>query len=207
MSEPVYLSNISFDYPRLPILRRLGYRVGQQPDEKTDNLIKQMSDEARILMDAKGLYSMLDLKDGEDFLELDSTHRIKSNSLHKLLKDSDIAVVMAVTIGEDICAKRDYYVTDSKEMSKGVVIDAIMSEVVDAVMDSLHNMVKKIGIQKGYNTTIRYSPGYNDFDLSCQNMIDDLLGLGQIGVVVTDHHLLKPEKSVTAVAGWFHDRN
>ncbi len=207
MPEPVYLSNISFDYPRLPILRRLGYRVGQQPDEKTDNLIKQMSDEARILMDAKGLYSMLDLKDGEDFLELDSTHRIKSNSLHKLLKDSDIAVVMAVTIGEDICAKRDYYVTDSKEMSKGVVIDAIMSEVVDAVMDSLHNMVKKIGIQKGYNTTIRYSPGYNDFDLSCQNMIDDLLGLGQIGVVVTDHHLLKPEKSVTAVAGWFHDRN
>ncbi len=207
MAEPIYLSNISFDYPRVPILRRLGYRVGQEPDEKTDILIKQMSDETRILMDAKGLYSILDLKVGEDFLELDSTHRIKSNSLHRLLKDSDIAVVMAVTIGDDICAKRDYYVTDSKEMSKGVVIDAVMSEVADAVMDSLHNMVKKMGIQKGYNTTIRYSPGYNDFDLSCQNMVDDILGLEQIGVVVTDHHLLKPEKSVTAVVGWFHAKD
>ena len=207
MPEPIYLSNISFDYPRVPILRRLGYRVGQEPDEKTDILIKQMSDEARILMDAKGLYSILDLKVGEDFLELDSKHRIQSNSLHRLLKDSDIAVVMAVTIGDDICAKRDYYVNDSKEMSKGVVIDAVMSEVADAVMDSLHNMVKKMGIQKGYNTTIRYSPGYNDFDLSCQNMVDDLLGLEQIGVVVTDHHLLKPEKSVTAVVGWFHAKD
>lgn len=207
MTEPIYLSNISFDYPCVPILRRLGYRVGQEPDEKTDNLIKQMSDESRILMDAKGLYSVLDLTVGEDFLELDSKHRIKSNSLHKLLKDCDIAVVMAVTIGEEICLRRDYYVTDSKEMSKGVVIDAVMSEVADAVMDSLHNMVKKMGIQRGYNTTIRYSPGYNDFDLSCQNMVDDILGLEKIGVIVTDHYLLKPEKTVTAVVGWFHGKD
>jgi cobalamin-dependent methionine synthase I len=47
----------------------------------------------------------------------------------------------------------------------------------------------------------RYSAGYGDLALENQRQIHRLLGMELLGVSLTDHSVLVPEKSVTAISG------
>jgi hypothetical protein len=201
-NNTVLLKNISVETPWRPILRRLGYHRDANPDLPTETFIRSIADEAAIIAQPMGIYRIcqLDKKDGTLII---GRHKIKSESLLKLFKNCNIVVLMAVSVGKPLCDQRDSYMKTA--ISKGVIMDAVASELAEAVMDSLNHIVKQLGRQKGYETTFRFSPGYKDFDLSCQTIIDDLLNLSRIGVTVTGNFILQPEKSVTAIVGWEHE--
>lgn len=199
MTEPVLISNFNLPFPYKDTLRRLGYSASSEPDTKTSALIKHIADEAYIHIHPKGLYRICEIKPEPGCIQIEN-HILKSIYLHNLLKNCNIAAVMAVTIGSAICDLISKYMIN--EPSKGVVLDAIASELADTAMEKLHSIISSMGLQKGYRTTIRYSPGYKDFSLKEQAVFDDLLNLKRIGLEITSSCILKPEKSITAIAGW-----
>ncbi|MCD6460384.1 hypothetical protein J7L67_06935 [bacterium] len=201
-NKPILLSSLPCAIPYIPVIRRLGYKRGAEPDGITKILIDELSKEARLLAQPKGVYKICNPSFSENTVVIEPDIMIKSKSLYKVLANSHTIIVMAVSIGKDIGLRRDYYLQESAEVTKGLILDAICSETVEAAMQALHDNIKQTGLQRGYNTTMRYSPGYNDFNLSHQADIDKLLNLKCIGVEVTDYYILNPEKSITALTGW-----
>lgn len=195
------IKNIPLEVPWIPILRRLGYRRGTEPDPASEKRIRDAVDEALMLARVQGLYRLEPLRVKKDGILIGSTHEIKSNALPGLYEKCTIVSIMAVSLGQAVCDRRDSYMIDGSP-SKGVLLDAAASELAEAAVESVYQMIQTLGRQKGYTTTIRFSPGYKDVALSTQKSIDELLDLGQIGVSVTESFMLKPEKTVTAFAGW-----
>lgn len=83
----------------------------------------------------------------------------------------------------------------------GFLLDAAASSTVERLCRRVHGILSST--MDGYESTVRFAPGYGDFPLSGQREILELLGAGGIGVTLTpESHTLQPLKSATGVMGW-----
>ncbi|MEW6534466.1 MAG: vitamin B12 dependent-methionine synthase activation domain-containing protein [Candidatus Auribacterota bacterium] len=200
--DRVLLNHISPKIPNRAIYRRLGYHCKAEPDTQTEERVNRVLAEAVSLMDPRGIYRSCDISVEDNRVIIDETAAFSSSALSNVFKKSTKMSIIAVSIGPDICERIADCMHTRQAYADGVILDAVASELCEACAEALNTMVTGMAAQQGYRTTFRFSPGYKDFALSGQQIIDRLIGLQNIGVTVTDHFLLKPEKSVTALIGW-----
>ncbi|MGM9631545.1 MAG: vitamin B12 dependent-methionine synthase activation domain-containing protein [Eubacteriales bacterium] len=127
--------------------------------------------------------------------------KVDSSSLYEVLKTSKKAVLLAVSIGNEIdrLISRAGY-TDKTE---AFYIDAIGSAYVESLADRVQDLLK----QK-YALTNRFSPGYADFPLEFQKeLLGRLASNSTVGISLTDKLLMVPMKSITAVIGINDERS
>lgn len=87
-------------------------------------------------------------------------------------------------------------------ITRGVVLDATASEVVDAALSWITAYFNQVLLRQGRVVTRkRFSAGYGDLALATQRELYRLLQLERIGVELTESCILIPEKSVSAIAG------
>ena len=104
----------------------------------------------------------------------------------------------AVTVGTDVISQRD----SLEKVSERAVYDAVASETADSAMDMLFALSGAELQRRGaVLDSGRYSPGYGDMALENQKLFFQLLDMQKMGVDLTEHCYMTPEKSVTAVAG------
>jgi cobalamin-dependent methionine synthase I len=126
---------------------------------------------------------------------------IASRSLARFLKGCGEALLIGATSGGAVmdAIRED---AGGGDMTRGVVVDAVASEMTDAALDWIAGFFNRLLTrEQGRLTKGRFSAGYGDFLLENQRMIHDLLDLDRIGVTINENCILIPEKSVTAVAG------
>ena len=112
----------------------------------------------------------------------------------------DEIVLLGATAGAEIAeaVRRD---ANIQMLKRGVVLDAVGSEMADAALDWIAAFYNRTLRREGKSLSRRrYSAGYGDFSLSGQADIHRLLEMERWGVHITDSFMLVPEKSVTAVA-------
>ena len=108
---------------------------------------------------------------------------------------------MGATAGSEVMAAIAGEATGDR-LTRGVVLDAVASEMVDASLDWIMSYFRReLRRENKTLTEKRYSAGYGDFLLENQGVLFRLLELDRIGVAITDNFILIPEKSVTAIAG------
>ena len=61
--------------------------------------------------------------------------------------------------------------------------------------------MERIAYQSGYQGTLRYSPGYCDWDTEQQKEVFQAIDAGSIGVVLTESCFMIPQKSISGVIG------
>ena len=101
---------------------------------------------------------------------------------------------------------------EAGEFLKSHAIQALAIETAEAAAEWLHHKLRgQWGIADPAGTTMRdrfaarytgkrYSPGYPACpDLSMQETLFDLLEPGEIGVELTEEHMMDPEASVSAI--------
>lgn len=189
--------------PVREIYRRLGWRSGQTelPDDRRREVDRQIR-EAESLIRLRGAVRripLLRLEAGRTVLA--GGEALESAKLSRLLKGCPEILLMAATAGGDIvaAASRD---TAAGSAMRGVVLDAAASEITDAALDWIAAWFNGSLLREGRRLLKRrYSPGYGDLALESQRVLFDLLELDRIGVSLTDHCLLVPEKSVIALTG------
>jgi len=188
--------------PLEEIYRRLGYRNGitEVSSLKQKELDSYIS-EASGLIDLKGSSRRLEIhkKDGW-FIYISRDSRFESKLLASLLKECKAMLCMGVTAGrriiEAIGALRE------SNLTKGVVFDAVASEMVDAGFDWIQGYTRQELLRENKQLTAkRISCGYGDFNLDNQRQLYRLLELDKFGVSLTQSLMLVPEKTATAVAG------
>ena len=85
-------------------------------------------------------------------------------------------------------------------MARARARDCCASAAVESLCDGAERTLKRQ--YPDHFFPHRYSPGYGDFPLECQNQILTLLDAPRrIGLTASQSHILIPRKSVTAILG------
>ena len=168
----------------------------KETDSTMRRLLEECSDCVYNAAVPKAVYSKVDIKVNKAKETVDfGFMKVKSQNLVTLLEDCDKAYVMATTLGVGVDRLFDKYMRILQ--TKATVCDATASALVESFCDYVNDF-----ITDGEEATMRFSPGYGDFDLNHQNEILSFLDANKkIGISLTDSLMMIPTKSVTAIIG------
>ena len=168
-------------------------------DERTYMLIEEIVCTFREAISPKNVYAMYNCMVNSQTVTLGGM-TISSSSLAGHLKGCCNAVLLAATLG----AKTDMVIRrySIQDMGKTLIAQSVCTAMLEAYLDEVENDLLQIPELKGLYPVTRYSPGYGDFDITCQNDILPLLDASRIGISLTDGYMMLPLKSVTAIIGF-----
>lgn len=181
-------------------VRYLGYGK-HAVDERTLALIAESFADLRKVAERKSVYRIFALSGGE------GVHRvvignmeIESKNLLKNLRGCEAAALFGATLGVGV--DRLITRTSVTDMAKAVVLQACAAAYLEEYCDSCQEQLAEAMKKEGKYLRPRFSPGYGDFPLSCQEQVMRMLDCAKkIGLTTTDGCLMAPTKSVTAVIG------
>lgn len=116
------------------------------------------------------------------------------------LKNCTQVTLLALTIGGELPSH-------SQEcLNKGLFYEATIADIlgshaVEILANKFNGYLAQNYLSKGLYPSLRFSPGYGDFELDNQIKIRDLLNI-EASIKVTENYLLEPVKSITALIGW-----
>jgi hypothetical protein len=203
MDQVLYFNNISIATPIAQIYRRLGFRKGvtdlsPKDEAQTGRYIETALSLIRLQGAARRLPVLLE---GKATVRLPEEATFESRRLLKFLCDSDEILLMGATAGTEIMSAIQEDAA-GRNVTRGIVLDATASEVVDAALDWIMAYCNQTLRRQGRRLlTARYSAGYGDLALENQQTMYRLLALEKIGIEITQTCILIPEKSVTAITG------
>ncbi len=180
-------------------LRYLGYG-NQEADEAVTELVEDCFRELEQASGPKSVYREFPLSFfGAEGIDT-CCFRTRSAALRKNLKACDRIILFAATLGTGVDALLRKY--SRLSMSRAVVLQAAAAAMLEDYCDEVNEELRKSYRQKDLYLRPRFSPGYGDFSLECQNPLLLCLEAGKrIGIALTDSLLMVPSKSVTAVIG------
>ena len=186
------------------ILRFLNFR-GDTPSLEQLEMVRQGINEVLNVSDFRYQMAKCAIRIEGDAIELLEDQcsvgsHFLSKDLSRFLENSDQLIMVGVTLGSDVIK----WIQRQMKMqpSKGIVSDACASVIVDAYCDWLQDEITKSATLAGRFCTQRFSPGYGDLDLQVQQVLAESLNLSKrIGVHLTSHYQLIPEKSVLFLMG------
>lgn len=185
---------------RKEILRYLGYRYDQNPDQSMEQSITQKIAEMQKVVQPRMIYRRFPLLwRTENTIEI-ADIVITSENLARNLKDCVSVYCMAATLG--IGVDRLLTRAAAVRMSDAVIYQAIAAATIEEFCDEINEKIRREAEEQGLYCRPRFSPGYGDFSIRYQPDFARLLDAPRkIGLTVTDSCLLVPIKSVTAIIG------
>ena len=108
--------------------------------------------------------------------------------------------VLAVTVGDEI-EKASDAAFKSGDYVRGLLLDAAATTATEHLADQVDRLNQKEAAKDGQKTVWRFSPGYGDWPVTQQKDFCRLIEADNIGIQLTDHSMLFPRKSVSAIIG------
>jgi hypothetical protein len=136
----------------------------------------------------------------DEFLRVFEPHARASQALGRLLKGSGRVVLMAVSLGPRLEEKARELLSQRKAFA-GFMLDRMGSYLAEGCMSSLDRQVAENLVAEGWQTTRRYSPGYQDFSLEAQKVFVELSSSAMPMLKLGPGNSLVPIKSITALKG------
>ena len=181
------------------VARYLSYR-GAEPDETVHGLIRSCIAEVNEAAVPKTIHQRFPLAYSEETGFQVASLRFTSESLRRNLSGCDEVFLFAATLGiaVDTLIRR----TAMLDAAKGLVMQAAAAAAIESVCDEENAKLRQEVEAEGLYLRPRFSPGYGDLSLECQQgFIRILKTQKNIGLTLTDSGLMVPIKSVTALIG------
>jgi hypothetical protein len=143
---------------------------------------------------------------GWDSVQLEGNIQLKSRNLSKTLRLCDEAVCFIATIGHRIekvisrCMSRHHY-------SDAYIVDAMGSVGIENLVEQFHQRLALRYHARGEGVTLRFSPGYCDWNLTDQKKIFGLFDPDQIDVDILGSCFIVPRKSIVGLFGICPEHN
>lgn len=181
------------------VLRHLRFNpVKNELDPKLSKIVRESIRRGLVLIKQKVKYKIVDIVKTNEKKVVCQNFVIESCAVAKLLFNSTKAVVFMTTIGPDL-EKEIAKLFQKDEPTKAVILDAVGSEAVEAMTDNFQS--KLMSQNKGYLATVRFSPGYGDWNIRANKKILTLLKAGKMGIKISSKYMLSPQKTITGVWG------
>lgn len=196
MSEIVFKT-----YDKIALNEREAFRYMscKFPDEQMKRLFEECLSECAGALSYKACWREFPLLFCGDEINLGFA-RTKSRALFTNLKGCGKIVLFAATVGHEM----DRLIKKQSLLSpaKSVCLQAIGSERVESLCDTLNAELKEQYKKQGFLLKPRFSPGYGDLPLSLQREIMPALDCAKLlGISLGENLMMSPSKSVTAIIG------
>ena len=188
------------EIPQKIIEEYLGY-YGIKPTPEMLDMIEECKKEVLECVDYKACIAQVECCENEDGALCLGFMKSESKALAGNLQNCATAFVFAATTG----AALQRLIARNGIISpiRGMVTDSIGSAAIEAFCDYINQSIGDVDYLRP-----RFSPGYGDLSLDCQQTILDFLNTKKnIGLSLTDGGMLTPVKSVTAIIGLSKEKN
>lgn len=156
--------------------------------------------EAAALAEPRGLWEIFPYDAGRGAICGDPPLLLEGSAIKRHLSRSVSAAVIAVTAGAAIEETAAASFREGRYV-RGLLLDAAATAIAEHLADQLDRFIQEKARSSGQKPVWRFSPGYGDWPVEQQKALTALIGTEAIGLSVTDHAMLIPRKSVTAVIG------
>ena len=200
MTEIITAKPSEIDIPQRLIEEYLGYYKVSATPEILD-IIEKCKKDVLACVEYKACVARVDCCKTESGLLCLDFMQSESKSLAGNLQNCKSAFVFAATTGAALhrLIERNGIVSPVY----GMVTDSIGSAAIEAFCDYINKSLGDVDYLRP-----RFSPGYGDLSLDCQQKILDFLNAGKyIGLALTNGGMLTPVKSVTALIGLSEEKN
>lgn len=125
----------------------------------------------------------------------------KSPKIAKTLKDCSEVVCFIATIDHGV-EEEVHGLMDENRLSDAYILDSMGSVAVENMVNQFHERMEKRYKEEGKSVTLRFSPGYCDWQISEQKKLFNLFDQEEVAVELRDDScLMAPRKSVSGVFG------
>lgn len=181
------------------ILRYLGYR-GQEPDSKTEELLDLCTEAMTKSVKPRFCYGIFSLEHKDTLFLPECNLHLPGDDIKKHLKSCSQCVLLGATLG--IEGDNLIRISQATSMTKAVILDAVATQLIEQLCDKVQEEIQGLAEKSNLHITSRFSPGYGDFPISLQKQFSEILDTSRkIGLTITDHSVMIPRKSVTAIIG------
>jgi cobalamin-dependent methionine synthase I len=198
------LEEITFTINKDEVLKSLKYFPQKTKiNRSVEKAIERAIDEGYISARPKAVYetfAVVKVKEGYELVK--AGYRLTGSILLKHLKQIDMVTLFACTIGDEL-EKRVKALTADGLMTEAAMIDAVAGEAVEGVANQVNEIIQREANLKKYKLRRRFSPGYGDWGIEEQKEVLRLIGAEKIGLSLTEACVMVPEKSISALIGWY----
>ena len=195
-------TNICIYEAKEPIIDKreiLRYAKARENFGECSTLLDECLDIALPTISYRALYRIVPLSLAGSLVTL-GDRNVRSESLARHLSGCSSAVIIAATLGVGIDRLISRYSATS--LLRAHLFDAIGTERIEALCDSLSEHIKDEFFSEGLTLTSRFSQGYGDLPLDFGRDIFSLLDCERkIGLYLNESLSMSPRKSVTAIIG------
>jgi hypothetical protein len=191
----------------LDVAALLGYPRGKQVPPKVLGILTELQAGAVGLfqpMYQYGVFPIRSIDEEEQTVTLESMHVFHGEGIVEALRYSTQAAVFLVTLGHPIVEEIERL--SRVDVSKSFLLDAISSVAVENLAEKVHLEIAHLILGQGLYIGHRYSPGFCDWDLTQQRVLFSLLDSSLLFVQLTNHCMMIPRKSVSAIIGVGRER-
>ena len=195
--------NFEIEIDKGKVYRSLGYGNGHGPSLPISSLIDEEIEEAYGFIHPSCSYQLMDIKRVRRprvTLENGITTTITSEVLSWVLYPCQQAVIFVSSIGHGL-EERVSQLMKEGEILKPTVLDAIGSEAAEKTACHLQEIVRELATSNGAEITLRYSPGYCDWDITQQRILFEIMDSTPIEVSLNKECLMMPRKSISGIIG------
>jgi len=183
------------------VCRYLGYGKDQGPNSSISSLIDEEIEEAYGLIQPSCFYQLMDIgRVRHPRVILEDGLTITSEVLSLVLSRCQQVAIFVSNIGRGLEHRVARLMQDG-QMLKATILDAVGSEAAERTACYLQDIVRELAISNGYDITLRFSPGYCDWDITEQRLLFQAMNSAPLGVNLTEECLMVPRKSVSGIIG------
>ena len=124
----------------------------------------------------------------------------QSKVVAQLMEQCEKVAVFLVTIGNHL-EETVRQMAEDGLILQATVLDAIGSVAAETVADFVQGRVDEVARAHGLCTSLRFSPGYCDWNIKQQKMVFQAVGRDSTGIHLTEDCLMLPRKSISGVIG------
>lgn len=197
------IRQVSFDAP--PVSRRevLRYAGCKAETEEISLLADKCCEETEGRLSYRVCYDIYDLRRDGDTLSFANINT-QSDTLKTAFNGCGGVLVFGATVGAEM--DRLILKYSHLEPSKALIMQALGAERIESLCDAFCRETAQELTRQGKTLLPRVSPGYGDIPLTMQKELFALLDCPRkIGLTLSEHLIMSPSKSVTALAGIKYD--
>jgi len=195
------IKDIEIEIDKDEVCRYLGYRKDLGPNSSISSLIDEEMDEAYVLIQPLCFYQLMDIRRiRQPWVVLEDGLTITSDVLSRVLARCHQVAIFVASIGWDLEERVAQLMKDG-QMLMATILDAIGSEAAEKTACYLQDKVQEVATSNGLDITLRYSPGYCDWDITQQRVLFEAMDSSPLGVSLSEDCLMTPRKSVSGIIG------
>jgi hypothetical protein len=196
--ETITKHKIDIDIDR--VCKRLGYQA-RSPSASILTTVKSQIASAYQLVKPAYLYEIKPIEYAHgDKLSLGESFVFTSKTVSHALSDCEQTGIYVATVGNDI-EKEMSRMVDHGQILEATVLDMIGSEAVNQVFCHFRDNIVEMARDRGWQATIKYSPGYCDWHINQQRILFQIVDTTPIGVSLNESCMMIPRKSVSGLIG------